>query len=97
MTSYAITTPVIEHYEDAVAQFERLLGRLTHEESQRVSHGELEAIVQEEGSELLRRLIQGHLDQRRSRSATAWWARTGSRGRIDVKAAGGTWRAASGR
>ena len=30
MTSYTIATPVIEHYADAVAQFERLLGRLTH-------------------------------------------------------------------
>ncbi len=29
-----------------------------------MSHGELEALVQAEGSELLRRLIQGHLNQR---------------------------------
>ena len=64
MTSYAITAGVIEHYADALAQFERLLGRVAHEESQRLTHGELEAMVQAEGSELLRRLIQGHLDQR---------------------------------
>ena len=64
MTSYTIATPVIELYADAVAQFERLLGRLTHEETQGVTHGDLEALVQAEGSELLRRLIQGHLDQR---------------------------------
>ncbi len=64
MTSYANTVTVIEHYADALAQFEHLLGRLTHEETQRVTHGELEAMVQAEGSELLRRLIQGHLDQR---------------------------------
>ena len=64
MTSYAITAAAIEHYADALAQFEHLLGRLTHENSQRVTHGELEAMVQAEGGELLRRLIQGHLDQR---------------------------------
>ena len=32
MTSYAITATAIEHYADALAQFEHLLGRLTHEE-----------------------------------------------------------------
>ena len=64
MKSYAITAAAIEHYADSLAQFEYLLGRLTHEETQRVSHGELEAMVQAEGGELLRRLIQGHFDQR---------------------------------
>jgi hypothetical protein len=64
MTSYAITAAAIEHYGDALAQFEHLLGRLTHEESQRVTHGELEAMVQAEGGELLRRMVQGHFDQR---------------------------------
>ena len=62
MTSYAITVGEIEHYADALAQFEHLLGRLIGEEAQRATHGELEAMVQAEGSELLRRLIQGHLD-----------------------------------
>lgn len=64
MTSYTITAGAIEHYADALAQFEHLLGRLTGEEAQRAPHGELEAMVHAEGSELLRRLIQGHLDQR---------------------------------
>jgi len=64
MTSYTITAGAIEHYADALAQFEHLLGRLTGEEAHRSTHGELEAMVQAEGSELLRRLIQGHLDQR---------------------------------
>ena len=35
MTSYAITATAIESYADALAQFEHLLGRLTHEETQR--------------------------------------------------------------
>jgi hypothetical protein len=64
MTSYAITAAAIEHYADALAQFDHLLGRLVGKEAQRATHGELEAMVQAEGSELLRRLIQGHLDQR---------------------------------
>ena len=64
MRSYAITATVIEHSADALAQFDHLLGRLTGKEAQRASHGEVEAMVHAEGSELLRRLIQGHLDQR---------------------------------
>jgi hypothetical protein len=64
MTSYTISVVAIEHYAEAVGQFERLLGKLAHEEAQGVTHGELEALVQAEGSELLRRLVQGHLDQR---------------------------------
>jgi len=64
MTSYAITATAIEHYADALAQFDHLLGKLTDEESQRATHGELESMVQAEGGELLRRLIQGHFDQR---------------------------------
>jgi len=48
----------------ALAHFEQLLGRLTHEATHRVTHGELEAMVQAEGSELLRRMIQGYFDQR---------------------------------
>ena len=64
MTSYTITAAAIECYTDALGQFEHLLGGLTHEEMQRVTHGELEALVQSEGGELLRRLMQGHFDQR---------------------------------
>jgi len=64
MPSYAIPAPMIEHFADAVAQFEHLLDWLTGEPTQCATHGEVEAMVQAEGSELLRRLIQGHLDQR---------------------------------
>ena len=65
MTSYAITASAIEHYAGALAQFQSLLGNLADEENQRLTHGELEAMVHTEGNELLRRLIQGHFDQRR--------------------------------
>jgi hypothetical protein len=64
MTSYAIPVAVSEHYADAVTQFERLLEWLTGEPAQSATHGEVEARVQMEGNELLRRLMQGHLDQR---------------------------------
>jgi len=69
MTSYTTTAAAIEHYADAVGQFEHLLGRLTHEESKGMTHGEVEAVVQAEGNELLRRLVQGHLDQRSAEEA----------------------------
>jgi hypothetical protein len=64
MTAYTIAAPAIEHYAEAVAQFEHLLGRLGREETQTLTHGEVEALVHSEGNELLRRLTQGHLDQR---------------------------------
>jgi len=70
VTSYTITLTAIEHYADALSQVEHLLGRLTHKESQRLTHGELETLVQAEGGELLRRLIQGHLDQRSAQEPT---------------------------
>ena len=64
MTSFAIPAPMIEHFADAVAQFEHLLDWLAGEPAQHATHGGVEAMVQAEGSELLSRLIQGHLDQR---------------------------------
>jgi hypothetical protein len=64
MTSYTISSGAIEHYTAAHEQFEHLLGRLMHEETQGMRHGEVESLVQTEGGELLRRMIQGHFDQR---------------------------------
>ncbi len=67
MTAYAIPAQMIEHFADAVAQFEHLLDWLTGEPAQGATHSEVEAMVQAQGSELLRRMIQGHLDQRSAR------------------------------
>ena len=64
MTSYPISTAAIEYYTDAREQFEHLLGRLMHEETQGMMHGEVETLVKAEGGELLRRVIQGYFDQR---------------------------------
>jgi len=62
MTGYTIA--VAQHYCEAVAHFEQLLARLMDDEAQRLTHGEVEALVHTEGNELLRRLTQGYLDQR---------------------------------
>jgi hypothetical protein len=65
MTSYPISSATIEtHYVDACEQFEHLIGRLKHPDAQKLTHGEVEAVIHMEGMELLRRLTQGHLDQR---------------------------------
>jgi hypothetical protein len=45
-------------------QVQHLLDRLTHEETQRMTHGEVESLIQSDGVELLRRLTQGYFDQR---------------------------------
>ena len=80
MTSYAITATGIEHYADALGQFEHLLGRLTGKEAQQATHGELEAMVQTEGSELLRRWVDDpeatpdDLDALATKDEAAWIA-----------------------
>ena len=61
MTSYPICIGAIEHYAGAYEQFEHLLGGLMDERTQAMTHGEVETLVQTQGGELLRRLIQGHL------------------------------------
>jgi hypothetical protein len=52
------------HYVDAREQFEQLVGTLKHPDAQGLTHGEVEAVIQREGMELLRRLTQGYVDQR---------------------------------
>ena len=65
MSSYWISTDLMEdHYADAYDQFVRLVGELNAPDSQQLTHGEVETLIHCEGMELLRHLIQGHLDQR---------------------------------
>ena len=65
MKSYPIISDTIEpHYGAACEQFAHLVGRLGHADAQKLTHGEVEAVIHSEGMELLRRLTQGHLDQR---------------------------------
>ena len=55
------------YFDEFVAareQFEKLLGELRSEWARILEHGEVESLIAREGNELLRRLMQGYLDQR---------------------------------
>jgi hypothetical protein len=54
----------IDEYVAAREQFEKLMGELRSESSRILEHGEVESLIAREGNELLRRLMQGYLDQR---------------------------------
>ncbi|MGH8526551.1 MAG: ISKra4 family transposase, partial [Gammaproteobacteria bacterium] len=54
----------LEEFSAAREQFNYLIGRLQSEEMSRMEHGEVEATIAREGTELLRGLLQGHLDLR---------------------------------
>ena len=45
-------------------QFDSLVARLDGEETRRMTHADVERLLQTDGTELLRRLFQGHLDAR---------------------------------
>ena len=65
MTSYPIFTGTIDpHYAQACEHFDYLVGRLNHEESRKLTHGEVEDLINTEGMELLRRLNQAYLERR---------------------------------
>jgi hypothetical protein len=51
-------------YYLAEAQYTTLVQLLQSNESQDMDHGEVEELIRVEGNELLRRLFQGHLDER---------------------------------
>ena len=52
----------LEEFTAAREQFNFLVSRLQSEEMSRMDHGQVEATIAQEGNELLRRLLQGHLD-----------------------------------
>ena len=54
----------LEEFTAAREQFNFLVSRLQSEEMSRMDHGQVEATIAQEGNELLRRLLQGHLDLR---------------------------------
>ena len=53
-----------DEFAFACEQFEKLLGELRSESARVLEHGEVELLIVREGNELLRRLMQGYLDQR---------------------------------
>lgn len=62
-------TPAHDDFEPAYAQYCQLVEQLSGEASQGWEHGELEEYLDEQGTELLRRLFQGHLDWRYSQES----------------------------
>ena len=60
MTSYPIFTgPIDPYYAHACEHFDYLIGRLNHEESRKLTHGEVEELINTEGMELLRPVEPG--------------------------------------
>ena len=57
-------TESLEAFAAAQDQFQALLAQLRSEASAELAHGEIERLIETEGTELLRRLLQGHLDLR---------------------------------
>jgi len=57
----------LEEFFAAREQFEMLVNQMHSPEAALLEHGDIEAIVHRDGTELLRRLLQGHLDWRANR------------------------------
>jgi hypothetical protein len=65
MRSYLDLPADIErHYHDVCQTFERLIGKLSQPSCQSHTHGEIEELIHAEGMELLRQMVQAHLNQR---------------------------------
>lgn len=56
--------PVEEAFDVAREKFEEIVDQLCSPQALEMDHGELETLINSEGVELLRRLLQGHLDFR---------------------------------
>ena len=53
-----------EYFQQAHEHYQQLIQTLTEEDTQGWEHGEIESYINNSGTELLRRLLQGHLDLR---------------------------------
>jgi hypothetical protein len=53
-----------DEYVAAREQFEKLMGELRSGSARGLEHGEAESLIAREGNELMRRLMQGYVDQR---------------------------------
>ena len=58
-------------------QFTYLVDRLQSEETAEMEHGEIEELIRADGMELLRRLLQGHLNLRAAREVKRSGERVG--------------------
>jgi hypothetical protein len=57
----------LEEFAAAREQFGHLVNELQSEQTLGMEHGDVEQMISREGNELLRRLLQGHLDLRAAR------------------------------
>lgn len=62
--------PASEAYLPAQEKFNQLLTQLRAPETQQMTHSQLEHLIETEGREVLRRLLQGHLDERAPGTST---------------------------
>ena len=67
MLAYAVVPSLTatDAYTAAQEQCEHLIAHLRSPEAQQMTHSDLEGLLEVEGRELLRRLLQAHLDERR--------------------------------
>lgn len=65
----APTRPLPDGFAESFACFDRLVGFLDGEAASALSHAELEERLDRDGRDLLRHLLQDHLDLRASREA----------------------------
>ncbi len=63
----SVEIPVADHFERSRARFETLAGFLEGEAAATLAHSELESRLEVDGRELLRSLLQDHLDMRAGR------------------------------
>jgi hypothetical protein len=70
-----------EEFSGAFQQFTNVVTQLRSEAAQHLEHGHVEQLLETEGRELLRRLLQGHLDYRAAHE-TAWESLEGADGII---------------
>src|SRR5712691_3199724 len=66
MLAYAVApTPMAaDAYEAAYEKLAQLIAHLRSSEARQMTHSDLEALLEVEGREVLRRLLQAHLDER---------------------------------
>ena len=70
MTTHGITRETGHNagYAWAHEQYEAIVKQLKSEESQHMRHAEVEKLLEREGREMLRRMLQAHIDERSQRS-----------------------------
>ena len=60
----ARAAPPVDRFVEAEATLSALMNRLQSEETARMSHSDLETLLEQQGRELMRQLLQAHLDWR---------------------------------